>query len=157
MGEVLPLLAISEQLQANLVIAATVLFLVFATCGFLISSFGEAACSSDAGGRAPGDSCKSPVALSPAGGNHCRPLVRIGCAGTFRLLIANSPHPQLQMQRPFKRGSGEQSSQKNDRQSDQKEPTDHVEEEGRRFVHHTPVETGHTQRFAEPDDGQAGK
>jgi len=42
MGEVLPLLAISEQLQANLVIAATVLFLVFATCGFLIGSFGEA-------------------------------------------------------------------------------------------------------------------
>ena len=42
MGEVLPLLAISEQLQANLVIAATVLFLVFATCGFLVSSFGEA-------------------------------------------------------------------------------------------------------------------
>ncbi|HEX4072903.1 MAG TPA: hypothetical protein VHX68_17110 [Planctomycetaceae bacterium] len=42
MGEVLPLLAISEQLQANLVIAATVLFLVFATCGFLISSCGEA-------------------------------------------------------------------------------------------------------------------
>ena len=42
MGEVLPLLAISEQLQANLVIAATVLFLVFATVGFLVTSFGEA-------------------------------------------------------------------------------------------------------------------
>jgi hypothetical protein len=42
MGEVLPLLAISEQVQADLVIAATVLFLVFATCGFLVSSFGEA-------------------------------------------------------------------------------------------------------------------
>jgi hypothetical protein len=42
MGEVLPLLAISEQLQANLVIAATVLFLVFATVGLLVTSFGEA-------------------------------------------------------------------------------------------------------------------
>jgi hypothetical protein len=42
MGEVLPLLAMSEQLQANLVIAATVLFLVFATVGFLVTSFGEA-------------------------------------------------------------------------------------------------------------------
>jgi ABC-type Fe3+ transport system permease subunit len=42
MGEVLPVLAISEQLQANLVIAATFLFLVFATCGLLVSSFGEA-------------------------------------------------------------------------------------------------------------------
>ncbi len=40
MGAILPLLEISGQVQADLVIAATVLFLVFATCGFIVSSLG---------------------------------------------------------------------------------------------------------------------
>ncbi len=97
MGEVLPLLAISEQLQANLVIAATVLFLVFATCGFLVSSFGEANVQATPEGTAS-LSRKSRMAVSHAGGDHCRPVVWIGCAGPFRLLIAKSSHPQLQMQ-----------------------------------------------------------
>jgi hypothetical protein len=41
MNPLLPLLAVSEQLQADLVIAATVLFLVFATCGFILSASGQ--------------------------------------------------------------------------------------------------------------------
>jgi hypothetical protein len=35
------LLQISERLQADLVVAATVLFLVFATCGFIVSALGQ--------------------------------------------------------------------------------------------------------------------
>jgi hypothetical protein len=40
MRATLPLLEISGHFQADLVIAATVLFLVFATCGFIVSSSG---------------------------------------------------------------------------------------------------------------------
>jgi hypothetical protein len=48
MGARLPLLAISEHFQADLVIAATLLFLVFATFGLIISSQGQTSLGSAA-------------------------------------------------------------------------------------------------------------
>jgi hypothetical protein len=63
MGALLPLLGISERFQADLVIAATLLFLISATFGLILSSHGHAS---------DGSAAQSQTALS---------------AGTWRLPI----------------------------------------------------------------------